>query len=193
MKQDKLKISVIGSVYPPSEDSYLLAKHAEKLKGRILDMCAGSGIAALKNALENPENEVIGADINPEVVECATKNAKTNNIENAQFIQSDLFKNIKGKFDGILCNPPYLPDLDLHQDAELALSGGKTGREFTDRFLDEFDEYLSDGGVVLLIQSSINDKEKTIEILNKKGFKSEVIDQEGFFFEKIFLIKVSFS
>jgi release factor glutamine methyltransferase len=188
----ELKIALTGSVYPPSEDSYLLAKHAPKLKGRILDMCTGSGIAALTNAKENPDNEVVGADINPDAVECAKQNANTNNIENARFIQSDRFKNIEGKFDGILCNPPYLPDIDLDLEAETALSGGKTGREFTDRFLDEVGNYLKPNGEFLLIQSSINDKEKTIQKLEKKGFKAEVIDQESFFFEKIFLLRISF-
>lgn len=184
---------VFGSVYSPSEDSFLLAKHAPKLKGRILDMCCGSGIQALTNAKANPDNEVIGVDINPEAVECASKNANTNKITNARFIQSDLFEKVEGEFDGILCNPPYLPETESGNEAELSLSGGETGREFTDRFLDEFEKYLKKGGDVLLIQSSINSKDKTIQRLNEKGFKAEVIDQDAFFFEKIFVIRISFS
>jgi release factor glutamine methyltransferase len=191
MKSQGLKIDVSGSVYPPSEDSYLLAKHAPKLKGRILDMCTGSGICALTNAKENPKNKVIGADINPEAIECAKKNAALNGIQNAEFIQSNLFEKVNGKFDGILCNPPYLPETEIGNEAEMALSGGKTGREFTDRFLDGVGKCLADHGTALLLQSSINDKDKTMKKLEDIGFIAEVIDSESFFFEKLFVIKLS--
>ena len=77
-KKGEVEITAIGSVYPPSEDSHLLAKHAPILKGRILDMCTGSGICALTNAMANSGNEVIGADINSEAVKCAKQNAETN-------------------------------------------------------------------------------------------------------------------
>jgi release factor glutamine methyltransferase len=190
---ENVKISALGSVYSPSDDSYLLAKHAPELKGRILDMCTGSGILALTNAKANSVNDVIGVDINPEAVKCAKENAKANRITNVRFIQSDLFEKVEGKFDGIICNPPYLPDSDLNIDAELALSGGKTGREFTDRFLDEVAHYLNEKGRILLIQSSINDLEKTMKRLENKGFRAETIDQDSFFFEKIFVLRVSFS
>lgn len=188
-----VRISVSGSVYSPSEDSFLLAKHATELKGRILDMCTGSGICALENAKENTENDVIGADISPEAVECASRNAKENKTRNARFIQSDLFENVEGKFDGIICNPPYLPETGITTDTELALSGGKTGREFTDRFIDEIGKHLNRNGTVLLIQSSINDKERTIQRLAELGFKAETAGQESFFFEKIFVIRFFFA
>jgi release factor glutamine methyltransferase len=194
IKAGDVDIAVSGSVYPPAEDSFLLAKHAKKLRGRVLDMCSGSGICALTNAKANPDNEVIGADVNPEAVQCATKNAQDNNIKNASFIQSDLFEKTGGGFDAILCNPPYLPDAHADQagkGAEIALSGGKTGREFTDRFLEEACGHLNPGGTLLLIQSSINDLEKTMEWLKNKGFNAEVADQETFFFEKIFLVKIT--
>lgn len=205
---ENVKISALGSVYSPSDDSYLLAKHAPELKGRILDMCTGSGILALTNAKANPENKVVGVDINPEAVKCAKENAKANRITNVRFIQSDLFEKVEGKFDGIICNPPYLPETEfdsdveislnhsfksLSKDAEIALSGGKTGREFTDCFINEFGKYLNKNGEVLLIQSSINDPEKTMKRLEDKGFRAETIDQDSFFFEKIFVIRVSFS
>ena len=209
MKFKGLEVSVSGSVYPPTEDSFLLAKHAPSLKGRILDMCTGSGIAALTNAKANPDNEVIGVDINPESIDCAKKNAKANNIKNARFFVSDLFDNVEGEFDGMMCNPPYLPSEEIDPEtgitisfndglrpdgksAEAALSGGKDGREFTDRFIDECKAHLKEGGKALLLQSSLNDISLTIEKLGKKGFKAKVIDEESFFFEKIFVLEFSF-
>ena len=207
-KKEDLEIEVFGSVYPPTEDSFLLAKHAPTLKGRILDMCTGSGIAALTNAKTNPRNEVIGVDINPEAVRCATKNAKANKIKNASFFVSDLFDKVEGKFDGILCNPPYLPSEEFDPEtgitvsfndglrpdgdsAEAALISGKDGREFTDRFIDECRAHLEDGGKVLLLQSSLNDIGLTIARLEAKGFKARVMGKESFFFEEIFILEFS--
>ncbi len=209
MNSDQLKISITGAVYPPTEDSYILAKNAPILKGRILDMCTGSGIVALTNAKANPKNVVIGVDINPESVECATNNAKANKIKNAKFFVSDLFDKIDGKFDGITCNPPYLPsdevdpetgitisfnDGDLKpvdKDAEIALSGGKDGREITDKIIGQVGEYLAVGGSFLLLQSSLNDVKKTIRAFKDVGMKAKIIDQEDLFFEKLYVLKAS--
>ena len=191
-----MELSVSGSVYSPAEDSFLLAKHSVTLKGRILDFGCGSGIQALANAKANPSNEVIGVDINPEAVACATGNAKRNKIRNARFVVSDLFGSLngmEGKFDGIIFNPPYLPDIESESKfvlrAELALGGGITGREITNRFLGEFDAYLNGSGVLLLLQSSINGIDETIRKLEEKGFAAEIVSQESFFFEKLYVLK----
>jgi release factor glutamine methyltransferase len=209
MKSDTVDISVTGAVYPPTEDSYILAKNAPILKGRILDMCTGSGIVALTNAKSNPKNEVIGVDINPEAVVCATNNAKANKITNARFFVSDLFEKIEGKFDGITCNPPYLPsdEVDpetgitisfndgdpkpMDKDAEVALSGGKDGREVTDKIIAQVGEYLNKGGSFLLLQSSLNDEKKTIRAFKDVGLSAKIIDQEDLFFEKLYVLKAS--
>jgi len=182
------------SVYEPAEDSFLLAKQVHALRGRVLDVGTGSGIQAIVNAKANPKNEVTGIDINPRAVECAIQNAKANRITNATFIVSDLFENVTGRFDGIIFNPPYLPGIktrDLkHKTTELALSGGRTGRELTDRFIRQFPEYLNAGGTVLLLQSSINNHETTKKILARKGFNSELLGQESFFLEKLYILKI---
>jgi len=207
-KNEDVEIKVFGSVYPPTEDSYLLAKHAPPLKGRILDMCTGSGIAALRNAKANPGNEVIGVDINPEAVRCATKNAEANNIKNARFFVSDLFDKVEGKFDGITCNPPYLPceefdpetgiTISFNDDsgpkdkaAEVALSGGKEGREFTDRFIDQAGKFLRHRGSILLLQSSLNNINKTIKAFKSVDMDAKVVGKEDLFFEKLYVLKAT--
>jgi len=195
MKIKGLEISATDSVYPPAEDSFLLAKHVRGLRGRVLDMGTGSGIQALTNAKVNPANEVIGVDINPGAVKCAANNAKANRIKNARFLVSDLFDEVSGVFDGIIFNPPYLPESepasDLGKDAEIALSGGRTGQEISDRFIEEAGRFLKKGGQALLVQSSINDEGRTLALLKEKGYAAKVIDKESFFFEKIFVIRFS--
>ncbi|MDD5760411.1 MAG: class I SAM-dependent methyltransferase, partial [Desulfobulbaceae bacterium] len=88
MEFEGLAISVSSDVYEPAEDSFLLAKHAKVLKGRILEVGCGSGIVSLVNAKANPTNEALGADINPEAIRCAAANAKNNKIPNIKFMES---------------------------------------------------------------------------------------------------------
>ncbi len=106
-----LKIRVFGAVYEPAEDTFLLISALEKLNlknNAALEVGTGSGIIAL--ILARRAKTVLAADINPEAVECAKENAKRNKITNIEFRESDLFENIRGRFDLIVFNPPYLPE-----------------------------------------------------------------------------------
>jgi len=187
-----LKIMVCDSVYEPAEDSFLLAKHAAGLRGRILDMGTGSGLSALANALANPNNEVIGVDTNSEAIRCATENAKSNKIKNARFLVSDFFNAVEGKFDGIIFNPPYLPtEYNERVDGKLnlAFDGGKDGRKVLERFLAVFDKHLNPGGTLLLLQSSVNGPIKTRRFLERLGYKVSFEGREDFFFESIWVVR----
>ncbi|MBI5061013.1 MAG: methyltransferase [Candidatus Aenigmarchaeota archaeon] len=190
-----LRLCFLDSVYEPAEDSFLLAKHAAKLKGRILEIGCGSGIATLHNAKVNPQNEVISVDINPDAVKCAKENAKRNNIKNIKFFKSDLFSAISPseKFDAILFNPPYLPttrDSRLKTRLNAAFDGGESGRKTLDRFLRVFDKFLKPDGIVLLVHSSLNNLEKTKRVLAEKNFRCEMLETGPFFFERIYLLKI---
>ena len=173
-----LKFTVPASVYHPSDDSLMLAEYAQNLKGKILDMGTGCGVAAIANAIANKENEVMGVDINPEAVACATENAERNSVKNIKFLESYLFSGLSGKkFDGIVFNPPYLPtdpEEKLEGRINAAFDGGKDGREILDRFLSEFEDYLAEKGTLLLIQSSLNNPEKTKKILEEKKFTTKL-------------------
>ncbi len=190
-----LKFKVYGSVYRPSDDSLMLAEHARALKGEVLDVGTGCGIAAITNASANPENKVVGVDINHEAVLCAEKNAERNGITNVKFFESDLFSALCGeRFGFILFNPPYLPtkhEEKLKGGITAAFDGGKDGREVLDRLLSEFEGYLAEKGTLLLIQSSLNNPEKTAMILKERGFRTEILEKQDFFFEKIFLYRAT--
>ena len=66
--------------------------------------------------------------------------------------------------------------------------GGLNGRKIIDLFLYEVKNHLNDGGIVQLIQSSLSDNEKTLNILYELGFIAEIVKKEHFFFEDITLI-----
>jgi len=191
MTYNDLFLSVPGSVYTPAEDSFMLADAARSLRGKVLEMGCGCGISSL--ACSNADS-VTGVDINPDAVRCAKENAAKNNIKNASFAESDLFSEVEGSFDAILFNPPYLPtSADEHVQGPIdnAFDGGKDGRAVLDRFLKEFDSYLSPGGTVLLVQSSLNDLEKTRSALEGLGYNVTIRKEENFFFERLYLLQAS--
>ena len=81
--------------------------------------------------------EVIGIDINPYAVRCAKRNAVLNTVtKRISFIQGDLFGPLKKteKFDLILFNAPYVPEVELKSLTwlERAWVGGLTGRKVID-------------------------------------------------------------
>lgn len=120
---------------------------------RVLELCTGSGILAVSLALEG--RSVTASDISKEALDVARINASHHEAV-IEFVQSDLFTHVEGKYDMILANPPYidsevLKGLDVyHQEPTLALDGGKEGMELINRILEEAPNYLHDDGILLM-------------------------------------------
>jgi release factor glutamine methyltransferase len=186
-------LSIPPSVYEPAEDSFLLADAAKGITGEVLEIGCGSGVVSL--VCSNSAKSVLGVDINPDAVLCATENANKNQVKNIKFLESDLFSKIpKKKFDYILFNPPYLPTSKKEKvktDLNHAFDGGISGRKVLDSFLDRFDSFLKPGGSVFLVQSSLNNERKTVSQLIKLGYMVDVVKTESFFFEKLSVIKAT--
>ncbi len=108
-----------------------------------------------------------------------------------QTVNSYLFSKIKGKFDLIIFNPPYLPE-DKREDSESSLisSGGKKGDEIIVRFLERVGRYLSKKGIILIVLSSLTPQRKILKFLKEKGFIREVISEKKIFMEKLEVWKI---
>ena len=106
-----LKFKVTKSVLTPRQDSEILVetalKHIKNNKLRsVLDLCTGSGCLAI--ALAKHANVGITAtDISIHAINIAKLNAKNNAVE-VNFVKSDMFENVRGQFDLIISNPPYI-------------------------------------------------------------------------------------
>jgi release factor glutamine methyltransferase len=152
----------------------------------------GCGILALVSA-ENA-HEVIATDINPFASSCTKTNAKLNGLDyKIEVLVGDLFDPIRPKrrFDLIVFNPPYLPELDIPLEDDYlksALSGGSDGRLVTDRFLEEFPRYIKRNGNVLLVQSSLSGIQPTINKLLKKRIQAEIVASKHLQFEEIVVL-----
>ena len=98
-------------VYQPGEDSYLLARHVRRLvHGEVLDMGTGSGIQAVEAAAKPEVSRIVAVDVSPAALEAAKRRAESGGVVwKIEFIHSDLFEKVKGVFDWIVFNPPYLP------------------------------------------------------------------------------------
>ena len=94
-------------------DAVLLSHFANvKKKHRVIDLCTGTGIVSfLMYGKYNP-SEVVGLEIQEEMVEMANRSAKLNDItDRIKFVKGDL-KDKKlldslGRFDVVTVNPPY--------------------------------------------------------------------------------------
>jgi len=136
-------------MYEPAEDSYLLLKSVVP-RGTILEMCTGSGVIAGSLA---KTHSVVAIDIDRASLEYA----RVNN-PGPSYIKSDLFTNVQGTYDTIVCNPPYLPNDVIGGEPiqDLALYGGKHGYEFILDFLSQSIAYLGSNGNIFLLFSNLS-------------------------------------
>jgi release factor glutamine methyltransferase len=181
------------NVYEPSEDTYLIAeKISVTTTDVVLDMGTGCGILAIITAKK--VKKVVAVDINPHAIKFATKNAEINCIEKKiEFRLGDLFSSIKQgeRFSLILFNAPYLPSEVNEEKSWIgkAWAGGPNGREVIDNFIEKVPHFLSSNGKILLVQSSLSDINKTLDMFNRLNLKAKIIAQLKFPFEKIVLIE----
>ena len=168
-------------VYRPAEDSYLLAKYVELLVSRtVLDMGTGSGIQAVTAAKKHAVESVLAVDINPAALGEAKKRAEGEGVSGKlTFVISDLFHEVKGKFDWIIFNSPYLPSEGVAD--EHAWAGGA---KLIERFLTGAQDHLEPGGSILLIYSSLSEPDLS-------GFDVDLLEEIGLFFEKLYCVRLS--
>jgi len=170
-------------IYEPREDSELLAKYVKKFAfGNVLDIGTGSAIQAITAAKKKDVKNVIAADIQKEVIEHNKKKIKNKKI---RFIQSDLFSNIKNKFNTIIFNPPYLPEDAQLKD--LTVDGGKKGYEVLERFLYHVNDYLKEDGIILIVFSSLTKKDKVNGFIEKNLLEYKELNKKKIFFEELYV------
>jgi release factor glutamine methyltransferase len=157
-----LKIHVrTGVLIPRPETERLVELALERLSvmpgtPRVLDLGCGTGAIALCIKAEQPRAKVIASDINPEAVKLTLENASRLNLE-IEVRETSLFEGIEGRFDLIVSNPPYLPELDLEdlepevqREPANALFSGQDGLDLTRALVRMARERLGPSGWLLL-------------------------------------------
>ena len=182
----------MADVYDPAEDSWLLQKWVKKCvtsSMNVLDIGCGSGI---QSATAHEQGAtVLGIDCNPDAIAYCRKTYPSRRYPAMSFVESDLFSKVTGTFDCIICNPPYLPDAGDAQEITSYTTGGKKGYEFIGRLLRHAATHLTSKGCILLLFSTLTNKEKVDEFIMHYGFQSEQLEQQSFFYEKLFCYRLT--
>lgn len=97
---------ILPGVYQTSIDTELMATVASAHpRDSVLEI--GCGCGAVSILISKKCRSVLGADINPRAVENSNINKNRLGIQNASFIESDVFREVDGRFNVVICNPPY--------------------------------------------------------------------------------------
>lgn len=156
-----LDFAVDGRVLVPRPETELLVETAVRLlppKGRMLDLCTGSGAVAVAVAHERPDCSVTGSDISDEALEVARLNGERHAGGRVRFVKSDLFAAFTGeRFDLVTANPPYInPDLEgtlqkeLSFEPSIALYAPDSGGAIIRRIIQEVRAFLEPGGALVM-------------------------------------------
>jgi len=209
-KQDfmGLTFTVNPSVLIPRMDTEILVEEVLKElndKSRILDMCTGSGCILLSLLYYSNDCEGVGVDISEEALSVARDNAgrlildetfdllfKTGGMgkkrldeSKIEFIESNLFNDVKGKFDIIVSNPPYIRSdviptlMEEVRDYEpmLALDGKEDGLYFYREIIKKSPTHLNGGGK-LFFEIGYDQAEEVVKLMEEAGFKDITVVQD---------------
>ncbi len=109
----------------------------------FLDLCAGTGIAALLAARDGAAN-AYSYDITPRSTVFAEFNRRLNGIANLTTAQGDLYEPaVDLTFDRIAAHPPYVP---VYRPNLIFDSGGQDGEQIVRRIIEGLPQYLRPGG-----------------------------------------------
>ena len=165
-----LRFHLCDATLDPRPDSETLVENALAFAGglaaagtvsdlRLLDLGTGSGCLLLACLSDLVMARGVGIDINPGAVQMASQNAENLGFsDRAAFYQrgfSDALDDL-GRFDIILCNPPYIPTAQIAHlapevavfDPHMALDGGVDGLLLWRQLMPVFSALLTERGAV---------------------------------------------
>ena len=172
-----------AGVYRPAEDTFLLLESIALETGeRFLEVGTGSGLVALHAARRN---RACATDANREAVRLARANARRNGLL-LEVVLTNLLAGIRGPFDVVACNPPYLPGRPM-DDLDRAWQGGLQGSDVSMQFLDDLDRVLSPSGRAYLLLSGLN---KEARRAAETRFRTRVVAARRLFFEELEVLEL---
>ena len=150
--------SYIAELLADGEETGILDAWLSDRTQRVLDLCTGNGSLAVIAALAYPDVEIDAADISADALAVARINVARHDLgSRIRVVESDLFSGLPGRYDLILCNPPYVTSASMtalppeyRAEPALALAGGEDGMDVVRRIVAEAAAHLSEIGVLVL-------------------------------------------
>ena len=184
-----MKFYVNEHVLIPRQDTEILIEEVLKEAGGkkglcILDMCTGSGCILLSLLAHLKEAEGTGADLSKEALKVAERNGKDLGIS-AQWINSDLFELVSGKYDILVSNPPYIQtevieglmeEVKFHEP-RMALDGREDGLYFYRRITRQAGNYLNPQGI-LAFEIGYDQGEAVAQLMKEQGYTEVKVIQD---------------
>jgi release factor glutamine methyltransferase len=177
----------------PRQDTEKLVELAIRYipdNARIIDLCTGSGCVAISTLAARKDCRGVAVDIFPETLDVARENAESNGVgDRVGFLTCDVlepsFMNELGKFDCVLSNPPYIEthqipllDDELSYEPEAALDGGDDGLDFYRVIINEYRNYLTPNGIMLL-EIGCDQAKAVSAIASDAGMRCEIFKDYG--------------
>lgn len=163
---------VSPDVLIPRVESETIIDFAKELEPKkILDAGTGSGCLAISLKLEIPQAEVSAIDVSENALKIAKQNAENLDAD-IRFLKSNLLENVKGNFDLIVANLPYVDrnwdwiSDNLKFEPDLALFAEDDGLDLIKELILQArgrTEYL-------ILESDTSQQEKIIDFAEKNGF-----------------------
>lgn len=182
-----LRFRVNGDVLIPRQDTETLVEEVlRKLHDgmRILDLCTGSGCILLSLLRYSNHCQGTGSDLSEKALEVARGNARSLGLE-AEFVHSDLFERITGKFEIIVSNPPYIPSGEISglmeevrdHDPRMALDGGEDGLSFYKKIISQAKGWLCPGGE-LFFEIGSDQGEAVSSLMRQARYRQVKVSQD---------------
>ena len=184
------QIKVDERVLIPRPETEILSDYAIKSieeGDKVLDLCTGSGCLAISIAKHCATKQVAvtAADLSDAALMLAKENAKLNGV-NINFVRSDLFTSVRGRFNVIVCNPPYVKSGDIPNlqpevrsfEPKIALDGGVDGLDFYRRIAKSVRSYLAKDGI-LLLECGEGQTDDILKLFEKRDYAMVMKDLSG--------------
>lgn len=173
---------IADNVLDPRPETELLVERilqdfAQK-EAHFAEIGVGSGVISISLLLEQDQFSAIGSDISQDAINATEANLKLHDIEKRLSLKfTDCLEGIKGPFDFIVSNPPYIDSVDMSGlqkevrdfDPHIALDGGKDGLEFFERILTQAKPLLKTKGK-LYLETGAGQHEILIKLAKQMGW-----------------------
>jgi release factor glutamine methyltransferase len=202
------KIDVSKGVFIPRvETEFWVKKALEDCKSqiakcklempKILDIFSGSGCIGIAVLKDIRKSHVDFVDIDENAIEQIKINLKLNKVSPKRYriIKSDIFEKVKGKYDFIFANPPYVAKERLNEvqesvkklEPKISWYGGRGGLRYIKKFLKEAKNHLKKNGIIFMEIDPLQ-KEEVEKILKNENYKKFKFHKDQF--KKIRWVKI---